>query len=91
MHDLIVIDQRHIARLPGEVEDEVVGNLDRGLHVRIVKGRAITISDRAGALVALILPATKRSDELIEEDLVARGRVPYERQGRRGGADRVIG
>ena len=38
MHDLMVIDQRHIARLPGEVEDEVVGNLDRCLHIRIIKG-----------------------------------------------------
>ena len=37
MHDLIVINQRHIARFPREIEDEVVGNLGGRLHIRIVK------------------------------------------------------
>ena len=43
MHDLVVIDQRYIARIPGKIEDKVVGNLDHQLHIRIVKGRAITM------------------------------------------------
>ena len=29
VHDLVVIDQRHIARFPREIKDEFVGNLDR--------------------------------------------------------------
>ena len=91
MHDQEVVDQGDIAGLPGEIEAQLVGQLDGHLHAARRDRAVVAEADRFGRFVARVLPAAESGDELIEEHAAAVGQCAHGRQSRRRCAQAAVG
>ena len=90
MHYAIVIDQRHIALLPLQIDNEFFCQCNRRLHS--VDVQCPTVAQRNGfaAIVARVLPAEKSRDELVEKRAAAVCQFTHRRQYRCSDAKRIV-
>ena len=67
MHGYIIIDESHVAALPGDVETQFLAELRREKDGLAIERTAIAEGDRSGRVVAGVFPSHGGGDELIED------------------------
>ena len=83
VHRHEIVDQRHVAGLPGDVERQFLGQANRNGDRGGVERRIVAQRDRLRGVVAGVFPTTIGGDQLIEKRAAAVGQLVDAGQNRR--------